>query len=125
MASWVVAENDQAYTVVESGCAELALAEALARVDARELAERSTRWVEVAVWCEADGQGGRAFVEVPPTAPPCVGTAHTWRAASGCGGVRVEVCRRCGCMCEREAGARGPHGQRYTRVSYTQRDELQ
>lgn len=124
---WIVIEDDQPYTVLDGGCAEVALATAIARVDARAHAARSSRWVEVAVWCEASGQGGRSHVLVQPLEPQCCSSSgHSWQRATGGGpGLHVHVCRWCGAVRELERGARGPAGQVYVRVTFTLRDELQ
>lgn len=134
MAHWILSEGDEPYTVVEleadngDQAVELALAMALARVDVATHARgsRSTRLLEVSAVCEASGQSGRAFVEVPPQAPPCDPWhgAHDWRFEAADGGVRLEVCRRCRCVLELYEGARGPDGQLYRRVAYTPLDEL-
>lgn len=132
MAHFILSEADEPYTVVdveaESGAdaAELALAMALAHVDVELHARRcrSTQLLEVSALCEASGEHGRAFVELPAQPPPCTSSAHDWRFEGAAGGVRLEVCRRCRCVCELQQGARGPTGQLYTRVTYTPLDEL-
>jgi hypothetical protein len=133
MAHWILSEGDEPYTVVEleagsgGNAAELALAMALARVDVEAHARRcrSTQLLEVSALCESSGESGRAFVELPAQPPPCWPWqgAHDWRFEGADGGVRLEVCRRCRCVCELQAAARGPAGQVYTRVTYTPLDE--
>jgi len=134
MSSFILYEGDEPYTVVEveadngDQAVELALAMAIARVDVEAQAHgsRSTRLLEVSALCEQSGQSGRAFVAVPPQAPPCLPwhSAHDWRFEAADGGVRLEVCRRCRCVLELYEGARGPLGHVYKRVAYTPLDEL-
>ena len=120
MATWIVSEDATPYTAVESATAELALAQALARVDVDTQRARSssTRLLEVSVVCETSGEAGAVYVELSPVEPLCPGFgAHAWLAALG-GGVVVEACKRCGCVRELDARAIGPGGLRYTRVTY-------
>jgi hypothetical protein len=120
MPTWIVSEDATPYTAVESATAELALAQALARVDVDTQRARSctTRLLEVSVMCETSGEVGAAYVEVSPLEPLCPGFgAHAWLPALG-GSVVVEGCKRCGCVRELDERAIGPGGQRYTRVTY-------
>jgi len=134
MAHWILSEGDEPYTVVDveadngDQAVELALAMAIARVDVEVQAygSRSTRLLEVSAVCEQTGQSGRAYVEVPPQAPPCKpwGSAHAWLPYAAQGGVRLELCQRCRCALATIESARGPDGRTYKRVDYTLLDEL-
>jgi len=121
--SWIVSEAGREVTVVESGSAELALAEALARLEvAANPSSRCTQWVEVAVRSESTGEVGLAWVEVPPAAPLCAALLeHAWQEASSSGGPQLERCSVCGCWRERVEGLIAPTGERYTSLTYLPR----
>ena len=121
MATWIVSEDATPYTAVESAIAEMALAQALARVDVDSQRARScSTWLlEVSVVCESSGEAGSAYVEVPPREPLCpTHGVHAWLPVLAGSGVRVESCERCACVRELDERAIGPGGQRYTRVTY-------
>jgi hypothetical protein len=121
MSLWIVSEDATPYTALESPTAELALAEALARVDVDSQRARSySTWLlEVSVVCESSGEAGSAYVEVPPREPLCpTHGVHAWLPVLAGSGVQVESCKRCACVRELDERAMGPGGQRYTRVTY-------
>jgi hypothetical protein len=123
--SWIVSEAGREVTVVESGSAELALAEALARLEvAAQPSSRSTQWVEVAVRSEATGEVGVAWVEVPPAEPLCVALLeHAWREASapGVDGDQLHRCNHCGQWRHQTAVRLAANGERYSSTTYLPR----
>jgi hypothetical protein len=123
--SWIVSEAGREVTVVESGSAELALAEALARLEvSASSSSRSTQWVEVAVRSESTGEVGVAWVEVPPAEPLCVALlTHAWREASAPGGDgdRLERCNHCGQWRHQTAVRLAANGERYSSLTYLPR----